>query len=476
MDYDIVAGLEIHVQLSTNTKLFCRCDNDSFNVSPNTNVCPVCMGFPGQLPVLNEGALDKALRASLALNCEIQTFSKFDRKSYFYPDSPKGFQISQYDEPIAENGSLEVTLPSGEKKKIGITRVHMEDDAGKLVHTDGGTLCDFNRSGTPLIEIVSEPDMTCMEDASQYARSVQQIVRYVGSSTCDMEKGMMRFDINISLKPKGQKEFGTKVEIKNVNSFRSLERAFLYEVERQKALLDKGEKIVQETRGWDDNRGTTITQRLKEEADDYRYFPEPDLPPLEFKIEDIEELKKSLPEMPAQKTARFISDYSLNEDDARILVSSLDLAGFYEEVAAFSNDPKKAVSFVNTVLMAKLNEDLLDITECKVTAQNLGDLIKMVNSGEVSVSQARNEIFAEMYSTGQSPKEIVDRLGIKQVSDEGELKSVCEKVVAANPEPVADFKAGKEKAFAFLMGQIMKETKGQANPALVNKILKDLLG
>lgn len=476
MEYEVVSGLEIHVQLSTKSKMFCRCNNDSFNVAPNTNVCPVCMGFPGQLPVLNESALEKAIKASLALNCEIKSFSKFDRKSYFYPDSPKGFQISQYDEPLAEKGHLEVTLADGTKKKIGITRVHMEDDAGKLVHTDGGSLCDYNRAGTPLIEIVSEPDMSSMEEASQYARSVQQIVRYVGSSDCDMEKGMMRFDINISLRPKGQKEFGTKVEIKNVNSFRSLERAFIYEMERQKELLDKGEKVVQETRGWDDNKGVTSSQRLKEEADDYRYFPEPDLPPFEFKSEDIEKVRAALPEMPAQKMARFIKDYMLNEDDARILVSSLDLARYYEEAAAASGDPKKTVSFVNTVLMAKLNEDLLEIAECKVKAADLAELIKMVNAGDVSISQARNEVFNEMYVSGDSPRAIVERLGIKQVSDEGELNAACGKVLAANPDPVADYKAGKEKAFAFLIGQVMKETKGQANPALVNKILKELLG
>lgn len=476
MEYEVVAGLEIHVQLSTKSKLFCRCSNDSFNVAPNTNVCPVCMGFPGQLPVLNDGALEKALKASLALNCNIKSFSKFDRKSYFYPDLPKGYQISQYDEPVAEKGHLEVTLADGSKKTVGITRVHMEDDAGKLVHTDGGTLCDYNRSGTPLIEIVSEPDMNSMEEASQYARSVQQIVRYVGSSDCDMEKGMMRFDINISLRPQGQKEFGTKVEIKNVNSFRSLERAFIYEVERQKELLDKGEKIVQETRGWDDSRGTTISQRLKEEADDYRYFPEPDLPPLEFKPEDIEKIKAALPEMPVQKLERFVSEYQINEADARILVTSLDLARYYEEVVVVCEDAKKAVSFVNTVLMAKLNEDLLEIGECKVKADDLGALIKMVNSGEVSISQARNDIFDEMYQSGESPSAIVERLGIKQVSDEGALKTACEAVIVANVGPVNDYKSGIEKAFGFLVGQVMKETKGQANPALVNKILKEMLG
>ncbi len=469
--------------------MFCGCDNDSFNVEPNLNTCPICMGFPGMLPVVNEEAIAKGARAALALGCKIPELSKFDRKNYFYPDLPKAYQISQYDEPLAIDGEVEIEIEgevdehgnvSGPPtyKKIGVERLHMEEDSGKLTHVSTGTLCDYNRSGTPLMEIVSKPDIRSVKEASAYARELQRIVRYTGSSDADMEKGMMRFDINISLKPKGREEFGTKVEIKNVNSFRSLERVLEYEIERQSALLDAGkdDEIVQETRGWDDERGTTEAQRTKEGASDYRYFPEPDLPPLIMASDRVSELKKEVPELPVTKKKRFMSDYSLSYEYATLLVSDPDLAGFFEQTLERSESvPKKVAGMIINVLVALLEASRISVFDSKVTPEILASVLSMVDKGEISNGSAK-EVIEEIFKNGGSAEEIVEEKGLKQVSDTGFIEEICKKVLEANPDAVEDIKSGKDRAFGFLVGQVMKESRGQANPGMVTEILKGMVG
>ncbi len=468
--YEPVIGLEIHAQISTKTKMFCSCSTDSFNKQPNTNVCPICMGMPGMLPALNGEAVIKGVKAALALGCSIPHFSKFDRKNYFYPDLPKGYQISQFDKPVSLGGSVDIGA-----KKIGVTRLHLEDDAGKLTHTPAGTLCDYNRSGNPLMEIVSEPDMRSIEEASAYAQEIRRIVRYVGSSDCDMEKGMMRFDLNVSLRPVGQEKFGTKVEIKNLNSFRALEHAAAYEIKRQTEMLERGEAISQETRGWDDAKGITVSQRSKEEAHDYRYFPEPDLPPLTFTDVQIEELKKSVPELPKVRRERFVKEYGLTVEDALFIAEEPARADYFETVVRVSGDAKKSSSFFNTILFKHLKEDHLDLGDCKVTAQALGELVKMVVDGKVSNNQAKSEVFEKMYVTGASPAAVVKELGIEVVSDTGAIEAMCKAVIEKHAGPVADFKAGKDAAIGFLVGQVLKESKGQAQPKIVTEILRNLM-
>ncbi|MBP9718324.1 Asp-tRNA(Asn)/Glu-tRNA(Gln) amidotransferase subunit GatB [Candidatus Gracilibacteria bacterium] len=473
--YEPVIGLEIHAQISSITKMFCGCSNDSFGKPANTNVCPICMGFPGMLPVLNEVTVKKGIRAGLALNCTIPLFSKFDRKNYFYPDLPKGFQISQYDEPVAIKGSVEIERADGTQTVIGVTRLHLEDDAGKLTHTADGTLCDYNRSGCPLMEIVSEPDMRTVEEASAYAQQIRRILRYVGSSDCDMEKGMMRFDINVSLRKKGVEKFGTKVEVKNLNSFRALEKALVYEIERQTEMLNEGKTISQETRGWDDATGTTVSQRSKEEAHDYRYFPEPDLPPLVLQQAFIDEERAALPELPLARKKRFITEYQLAVDDAILLVEEPDLANYFEEVVKVSGDAKKSFSFVATTLLKHLKEDHRSLEQCTVTAQQLGMLVSLVNKGALSNNQAKSEVFEVMYKTGKNPDVVMKELGIEVVSDVGAIEALCKAALEKNPAAVADFKAGKEAAIGFIVGQVMKESKGKAQPAVVQEILRKLL-
>lgn len=488
--YEVVIGLEIHAQCNTKSKMFCGCDNDSFGKEANINTCPICMGFPGMLPVLNEEAVKKGIKAGLALGCTIPRLSKFDRKNYFYPDLPKAYQISQYDEPVAIDGEVEIELqpdvdehgnPSGDPvyKKIGLERLHLEEDAGKLTHTATGTLCDYNRSSTPLMEIVSKPDMRSIEEASAYAREVQRIVRYVGASDADMEKGMMRFDINVSLRPHGQKELGTKVEVKNVNSFRSLERALAYEITRQSELLDegKGDEIVQETRGWDDERGTTESQRTKEGASDYRYFPEPDLPPLVAEEKMVEALRAELPELPVAKKKRFMSEYGLNFEYAGILTNDAALADFFEEAVKVvgQDSAKKVANMVNNVVVALLEEERISITDAKLSAEALGAIVKMMVDGEIS-STAAKEVTEEIFTNGGEPAEVVEAKGLKQVSDTGLIEELCKKAIEAHPSVVEDVKSGKDKAIGFLVGQVMKESKGQANPGMVSKMLKEMIG
>ncbi|MBI2638442.1 Asp-tRNA(Asn)/Glu-tRNA(Gln) amidotransferase subunit GatB [Candidatus Peregrinibacteria bacterium] len=473
--FEPVIGLEIHAQISTKSKMFCSCKNDSFGCLPNTNVCPICMGFPGMLPVINKETVTQGVLAALALHCEIPAFSKFDRKNYFYPDLPKGFQISQYDKPVSQKGYVDILI-NGKPKKIRVHRLHLEDDAGKLVHVKDGTLCDYNRSGSPLMEIVSEPDIRSVEEASEYAQEIRRILRYVGASDCDMEKGMMRFDINVSLRKKGEEKFGVKAEVKNLNSFRALEAALAYEISRQEEVLKSGGKITQETRGWDDAKGETFSQRSKEEAHDYRYFPEPDLPPMQISHEQIERFKEELPELPLARRQRFIQKFGLSEEDAGILTEEKSMADYFEETVRISKDPKKAVSFINTILLKHLNEDGLRLTDCKIQASQLGKLLKLVNEGVISNNMAKSEIFDAMYSTGKDPEKIVEEKGLKLVSDTGAIEAICQKVIDENPGPVADFKGGKQQAFGFLVGKVMQASKGQANPKSANEILRKLLG
>jgi aspartyl-tRNA(Asn)/glutamyl-tRNA(Gln) amidotransferase subunit B len=474
-DFEAVIGLEIHAQISTKSKMFCRCDNDSFDKEPNLNVCEVCMGFPGQLPVINEEAVRKGIIASVALNCEVPEYCKFDRKNYFYPDLPKGFQISQFDKPLAINGSIEIEVGDS-KKTINITRLHLEDDAGKLTHVPGGSLVDYNRTGTPLMEIVSEPDIRSSEEAVAYARELQNILRFCDASDADMEKGMMRFDASVSIRPKGESKLYHRAEIKNLNSFRSLGSAIDYEIERQITLWENDEPLtVDITMGWADDSQKTYFLREKEGSDDYRYFPEPDLPPLITTKKDLGELQKEVPELPAQKRQRYKKEFDLLPDDIRILTSDLYIAQYFEKVVSMIKEPRRAVSFINTILMKRLNEEQISLRESKITADMIGQLIEMVENGDISMNQAKGEVFDEMYETGESASVIVEKKGLKVVSDSGAIEEVCKKVIDANPKVVEDYKSGKDKVFGFLVGQVMKEMKGQANPQIVNDILKKMI-
>jgi len=455
--------------------MFCRCDNDSFDKEPNSNVCEICMGFPGQLPVVNKEAVRKGLIAAIALNCEIPEYSKFDRKNYFYPDLPKGYQISQFDKPLSENGFVEIELGDG-MKKIGITRLHLEDDAGKLTHVAGGSLCDYNRSGSPLMEIVSEPDMRSAEEAVAYAKEIQNILRFCESSDADMEKGMMRFDASVSIRELGQTNLNHRAEIKNLNSFRALGAAIEYEIERQIALYDAGEAPGKDiTMGWAADKQKTYFLRNKEGADDYRFFPEPDIPPLINKKEDVDKLRLESPEMPAAKRKRYSEQYGFLSDDIRILTSDLQLSNYFEEVVSMIQNPKLAVSFINTILMQRIKEDQITLSENKVTPKMMGELIQMIEQGSISNNQAKADVFDEMYITGNEPKIIVEEKGLKVVSDTGQIEEICNRILDENPDAKIDLKNGKDRAFGFLVGQVMKETKGQANPQLVSEILKKLI-
>lgn len=474
--YEAIIGLEIHAQVSTKTKMFCGCSSNAYNAEPNENTCPVCMGFPGQLPVINEEAVRKGLIAAIALNCNIPEVSKFDRKNYFYPDLPKGFQISQFDKPVSEHGSLKI-LVNGEEKTIGITRLHLEDDAGKLSHIDRGTLCDYNRSGIGLMEIVSDPDMRSSEEAVAYAKEIQIVLRYVGSSEADMEKGMMRFDASVSLRPVGDTKLYPRAEIKNLNSFRSLESAIKYEIKRQKKLWEEGKAQSKDiTVGWKDEKQETYFMREKEGADDYRYFPEPDLPPLFVKRETVEEYRGMLPELPYVRRLRYVKDYALSEGDVYLLTENRALAEYFEKTLPLTKyEPKKLASFITTVLIRFLNEDAKDIQESPVTPESLAELLNAVESGKISNNMAKGEIFEEMYLKGKSAAEIIKEKGLEQVSDTGEIEKVAVEVLAANPAIVEEYKSGKVKVFGFLVGQVMARMKGRANPGMVNDLVKKLL-
>lgn len=469
----MVAGLEIHARIKTKTKMFCGCDNDTFGKEPNTHVCPVCMGFPGTLPVINSEAVVLGATTALALGCHIPHFSKFDRKSYFYPDLPAGYQISQFDEPISENGKVEFFV-DGEKKSIRINRLHLENDAGKLIHEGGISLVDLNRAGSPLMEMVTEADFRSPEEIVAFLKELQKILRTVRSSYADMEKGMMRCDVNISLRPKGQKEFGTKAEMKNMNSFGNIEKAVRAEIKRQKKILESGGKVDQETRGWDVEKEVTVSQRTKEEAADYRYFPEPDLPPITFTEEGIAELKASLPELPAAKLERFVEQYKISWDNAEILAGDPHLSEYFEMATKVSGDAKKTANWVVGDLLAAIKESEGTITDCKLSAENLGKMVAMITKGDISGKIAK-EIFPELLETGKDVEKVVEEKGLKQVSDTGAIEKMCQEVLDENPKMVEDFKGGKEKVLGALVGQVMKKSKGQANPQMANEMLKKLL-
>lgn len=478
MKYEAVIGLEVHTELQTTTKIFCSCKT-SFGADPNTNVCPVCLGLPGVLPVLNKKVLEYAVRAGLALNCEISRFSKFDRKNYYYPDLPKNFQTSQFDLPICEHGYLDVEV-EGEKRRIRITRAHMEEDAGKLVHhgtsiTDSDySLVDYNRTGTPLLEIVSEPDMRSAKEAVAYMEKMRAILQYIGVSDCRMEEGSLRCDANVSVRPVGQKELGTKTEIKNINSFKGVERAIEYEAMRQAELLEDGGKVVQETRTWDEKEGVTKSMRTKEEANDYRYFPEPDLVPFTVSDEYIENIRKSLPELPDARKERYMKEFGLSSEDAVFMTNDKDTADYFEAAVAAGADPKAAVNWLMGEFASQLSTDGIEIAKAPVSAENLAALLKLISKGTISGKIAK-KVFATMWKEGGNPEEIVKAQGLVQISDTAELSKLVDEVVGKNPKAVEDFKAGKKKAVGALVGQIMKATKGKANPRVINELLNKKL-
>lgn len=472
--YETVIGLEVHVELHTNSKIFCGCST-AFGAPPNTHTCPICLGHPGVLPVLNRQAVEYAIKAAMALNCTIGDISKFDRKNYFYPDSPKAYQISQYDQPIGENGWIDIEV-DGKTKRIGITRLHLEEDAGKLTHVDGGyaSLVDFNRVGTPLVEIVSEPEISTPEEAKAYLEKIRAIMQYCDVSDVKMEEGSLRCDANISLRPWGQEEFGTKAELKNMNSFRGVQRGLEYEQYRQTEILDEGGVIVQETRRWDEAQAKTFSMRGKEQAHDYRYFPDPDLVSVHISEEWKEAIRATIPELPDARKARYASEYGLPDYDAAVITSSKLLADFFEDSLNYTKDAKSVSNWIMGDLLGYLNSNNLELSEVKITGQGLGEMIGLIEKGTIS-SKIAKTVFKEMLESGKLPAQIVEEKGLVQISDEGAIKSIVEQVVANNPQSVEDYKAGKQKAIGFLVGQVMKESKGKANPALANKLLVEVL-
>ncbi len=473
MNYETVIGLEAHVQLKTATKIFCSCPADSGG-EPNTRVCPVCLGLPGTLPVLNRRVVELAVRAGLALNCTVSGFSKFDRKNYFYPDLPKAYQISQYDRPLNSSGWLEV-LVDGTKKRIGITRAHLEEDAGKLVHfEDGWSGVDYNRAGIPLLEIVSEPELRSPRQAGEYLKELRSVMRYLGVSDCDMEKGSFRCDANISQRLSGDPELGVKAEIKNLNSFKAVERALEYEEIRQRELLGRGETVLQETRLFNSELQRTSSMRSKEEAHDYRYFPDPDLVPVVFEKERLEETRRSLPELPLARLLRFREEYGLPLHDAGVLTAELPLADYFEDAVVAAANPKTLSNWVMGELLGKLNEAGLTINESPIHSGRLARLVALIEEGKISGKIAKR-VFAEMFESGGDPDKIVEERGLLQISDRGELEAIVERVIRENPGPAGDFRGGKNAALGFLVGQVMKATGGQANPKLVNQLLHSRL-
>ena len=476
-DYEMVCGIEVHAEMATKTKIFCGCTTE-FGGEQNTHVCPVCSGLPGVLPVLNREVVNLAIKAGLAMNCHIAEFSKFDRKNYYYPDLPKNYQTSQYDLPICLKGWLEITIED-QTKKIGITRAHMEEDAGKLVHkgetitTSQGSFVDYNRTGVPLLEIVSEPDMRTIPEVLAYLEQLVQILEYAKVSDCKLEQGSVRFDVNISLRPRGESEFGIRTEIKNLNSYSSVRRCLEYEIERQARLLDQGERIIQETLTWDEGKGVTISLRSKEEAHDYRYFPEPDLVPLVIDREWVERIRQTLPELPAARRIRF-QNMGLSEYDARVLTDSKDLADFFDQSLAHYNDAKILANWVMGDFSRLLNAHQCAVSSSPISPLQLAELLQLIDKGTIS-GKIGKSVIEEMYTSGKDAGYIIKDKGLAQISDEGALIAVIDQVLAANQQSVEDYRAGKDRALGFLVGQIMKATKGQANPGKVNQLLKEKL-
>ena len=474
MSYETVIGLEVHLQLVTATKAFCGCST-KFGQSPNSQACPICLGFPGSLPVLNKEAFFYSIKVALALNCRIQDLIKFDRKNYYYPDLPKNFQISQYDMPLSYNGFVYINS-LGERKKIRIKRVHLEEDAGKLMHPAGEnySLVDFNRSGIPLLEIVTEPDIDSPQCAYDYLTRLKSILEYLKVSDCDMEKGSLRCDANISVRKTGEKKLGTKVELKNMNTFKGVKQALGYEVKRQIETLEDGGKIIQETRLWNADKAFTASMRFKEEAEDYRYFPEPDLVPFKVDASMLKRAKESLPELPEAKAGRFIKTYGLSEYDAGVLTSQIDLADYFEECAKLHPNKKTIANWITGDIMAQMNLKNLGIIELRISAEGLIGLIKMMDDGTISGKMAK-DVLLEAIESGAKPRDIVKNKGLSQISDAGKIEEAVKLVLGRNEKSVNDYKAGKKNALTFFVGQVMKETKGKANPAMVNEILKRIL-
>ena len=475
-EYDAVIGLEVHAELLTTSKMFCGCST-KFGAPPNTQTCPVCLGMPGVLPVINRRGVEFAIRTALALNCTFAPMSRFARKNYFYPDLPKNYQISQYELPLSEHGFVEFALDGG-KKRVGIRRVHLEEDTGKLVHAGimeeaESSLVDFNRCGVPLMEIVSEPDIRTPEEAAEYLRQLRAILMYLGVCDGNMEEGSFRCDANVSVRPKGSQELGTKVEVKNMNSFKNVQKALEYEIRRQIKAVRAGETLVQETRLWNADQEISLSMRTKEYAHDYRYFPEPDLVPLVIEPVWIEEIRRSLPELPEARRQRFVRDYGIPEYDAGVLTMSKELADYYEAAVKVYNDPKMASNWVMVELLGRLNKNGKDITQSPIPPERLGAMLGLLAKGTISGKMAK-DFFDEMYTTGADPADILKKKG-GQISDPAEVEKIIRDVLAANPAAVSEYRGGKEGAFNFLIGQVMKATRGKANPQLVNELLKKAL-
>ena len=474
-DYEIVMGLEVHAELATKTKIFCSCPTE-FGGEPNTHTCPICMAMPGTLPVLNEKVVEYAVKAGLATNCEISRDSKNDRKNYFYPDLPKSYQISQFDKPLCEHGYVEIENENGEKKKIRLTRIHIEEDAGKLNHNEfgGGSLVDLNRAGVPLIEIVSEPDLRSAKEAEEYLRKLKSILEYIEVSDCKMQEGSLRADVNVSVRKIGAKEFGTRTEMKNMNSFRSIVRAIEYEADRQIDVLEEGGVIEQETLRWDDVSGRTFSMRDKEDAQDYRYFPDPDLVAIRLSEEYIENIRKNLPELPESRRERYIKEFGLSEKDSNLLTAYKYLSNLFEEAEKNCKNAKAVANWLLSDVSKILNEKEIEPDQIPFTAGELAKMITLIDKGTISSAIAK-KVLEELFENPKDPEEIIKEKGWIQISDEGAIKEVVTKILEANPQSVADFKAGKDKALGFLVGQAMKETKGKANPQMLNKMFLEEL-
>ena len=468
-DYEVVIGLEVHAELSTKTKIFCSCPTE-FGAAPNTHTCPICMAMPGTLPVLNEKVVEYAVKAGLATNCEISRNSKNDRKNYFYPDLPKSYQISQFDKPLCEHGYVDIDTKEG-KKRIRITRIHIEEDAGKLNHDEfgGGSLVDLNRAGVPLIETVSEPDMSSAEEAEAYLRKLKSIFEYIEVSDCKMQEGSLRADVNVSVRKKGETKLGTRTEMKNMNSFRSIVRAIEYEVDRQIDVIEDGGIIEQETLRWDDVSGKTFPMRDKEDAQDYRYFPDPDLVAIKLSDEYIENIQKSLPELPESRKQRYLDEYNLSQKDANLITSSKYLSDLFEGAIKVCNNPKAVNNWIISDISRILNETETEPIEIPFDSNQLGKLVILIDKGTISSSIGK-KVLVELFENPRDPEEIIKEKGWIQISDEGAIKEVVLKILEANPQSVADYKGGKDKALGFLVGQAMKETKGKANPQMLNKM------